>query len=186
MWLFLIFSKQNTVYEGDYHAKHQNIIFFWEAFENLTAEEKKKFFCMYSTTIVFSITHIITFSKWFNIISKWRTLLSPVFLTGCDRVPFQGMQSIRMTIAVLPNATERHLPESLTCHCLLLLPMYQRYPVDRTMQTRLRQAINHNRGFWKKHNTRCWSESSFLKRVSCFQLRFKAFFVLLPTAVLSK
>ncbi|XP_022604120.1 E3 ISG15--protein ligase HERC5-like [Seriola dumerili] len=114
--------KQNTVYEGDYHAGHPNIITFWEVFENLTAEEKKKFF---------------------------------LFLTGCDRVPFLGMKIIRMTVAVLPNATELHLPESLTCHCLLLLPMYQRYPVDRTMQTRLRQAINHNRGFWKKDNTRC-------------------------------
>ncbi|XP_071352005.1 probable E3 ubiquitin-protein ligase HERC6 [Trachinotus anak] len=113
--------KQNTVYEGEYHAGHPNIITFWEVFENLTAEEKKKFL---------------------------------LFLTGCDRVPFLGMESIKMKIAVLPDATELHLPESLTCHCLLLLPMYQRYPVERTMQIRLRQAINHNRGFWKKEDTR--------------------------------
>ncbi|XP_029373906.1 probable E3 ubiquitin-protein ligase HERC6 isoform X2 [Echeneis naucrates] len=111
--------KQNTLYEGDYHAGHPNIITFWEVFDSLTAEEKKKFF---------------------------------LFLTGCDRVPFLGMEKVRMTIAVLPNSSERHLPESLTCHCLLLLPIYQRYPVERTMQSQLRHAINHNRGFWKKDN----------------------------------
>lgn len=76
--------------------------------------------------------------------------LSPVFLTGCDRVPFLGMQCIKMKVAVLPDSTELHLPESLTCHRLLLLPIYQRYPAKTTMRTRLRKAINHNRGFWKK------------------------------------
>uniref|UniRef100_UPI0037E73551 probable E3 ubiquitin-protein ligase HERC6 n=1 Tax=Semicossyphus pulcher TaxID=241346 RepID=UPI0037E73551 len=35
--------KQNTVYEGDYHAEHPNIVTFWEVFEELTAEEKTKF-----------------------------------------------------------------------------------------------------------------------------------------------
>ncbi|XP_041850243.1 probable E3 ubiquitin-protein ligase HERC6 [Melanotaenia boesemani] len=109
--------KQNTVYEGEYHADHPNIITFWEVFEKLTAEEKKKFL---------------------------------LFLTGCDRIPFMGMEYIRMTVSVLLNATEHHLPESLTCHSLLLLPIYKRYPVQRTMQTRLLQAINHNRGFWKE------------------------------------
>ncbi|XP_068565986.1 probable E3 ubiquitin-protein ligase HERC4 [Cebidichthys violaceus] len=112
--------KKNTVYEGEYHDQHPNIVTFWEVFENLTAEEKKKFL---------------------------------LFLTGCNRVPFLGMDSIKMRVAVLPDATEIHLPESLTCHCLLLLPIYQRYPVERTMQTRLLEAINHNRGFWKKVDT---------------------------------
>lgn len=108
--------KRNTVYDGDYHAGHPTIITFWEVFENLSAEEKKKFL---------------------------------LFLTGSDRVPFVGMDYVRMTVAVLPDATELHLPESLTCHTLLLLPNYRRYPVKRTMETRLLQAINHNRGFWK-------------------------------------
>lgn len=110
--------KQNTVYEGEYHAGHPNITTFWEVFEKLTTEEKKKFL---------------------------------LFLTGCDRVPFLGMKSIAMRVAVLPEATERHLPESLTCHYLLLLPVYRRYPVDRTMHTRLLEAIHHNRGFWKEN-----------------------------------
>ncbi|XP_047449633.1 probable E3 ubiquitin-protein ligase HERC4 isoform X2 [Mugil cephalus] len=108
--------KQNTVYEGDYHAGHPNILIFWEVFETMTPEEKKKFL---------------------------------LFVTGSDRVPFLGMESIRMRVAVLPNSDEHHLPEALTCHCLLLLPIYRRYPVNKTMQTRLLEAINHNRGFWK-------------------------------------
>ncbi|KAI4815496.1 hypothetical protein KUCAC02_005638 [Chaenocephalus aceratus] len=109
--------KKNTVYEGDYHDRHPNIVTFWEVFENLTAEEKKKLF---------------------------------LFVTGSYRVPFLGMESVQMKVAVLPDSTEIHKPESLTCHRLLLLPVYQRYPAERTMHTRLLQAINHNRGFCKK------------------------------------
>ncbi|XP_074535239.1 putative E3 ubiquitin-protein ligase HERC4 [Halichoeres trimaculatus] len=112
--------KQNTVYEGDYHAEHPNIITFWEVFEKLTDEEKKKFL---------------------------------LFVTGSDRVPFMGMESIKMKVAVLPNVSEIHKPESLTCHKLLLLPIYQRYPVEETMHAKLLQAINHNRGFWKEDTT---------------------------------
>ncbi|XP_043975030.1 probable E3 ubiquitin-protein ligase HERC6 isoform X1 [Gambusia affinis] len=108
--------RENTVYEGNYHADHPTIITFWKVFESLSAEQKKKFL---------------------------------LFLTGCDRVPFLGMECIRMRVAMLPDATEIHLPESLTCHTLLLLPNYKRYPVERTMEARLLQAINHNRGFWK-------------------------------------
>ncbi|KAI4815497.1 hypothetical protein KUCAC02_005639 [Chaenocephalus aceratus] len=115
--------KKNTVYEGDYHDRHPNIVTFWEVFENLTAEEKKNYFIIY--------------------------LLS-VFVTGSYRVPFLGMESVQMKVAVLPDSTEIHKPESLTCHRLLLLPVYQRYPAERTMHTRLLQAINHNRGFCKK------------------------------------
>ncbi|KAA8594211.1 hypothetical protein FQN60_005045, partial [Etheostoma spectabile] len=82
---------------------------FKEVFENLTAEEKKKFL---------------------------------LFLTGCDRVPFLGMESIKMRVAILPDATEIHLPESLTCHCLLLLPIYQRYPVSQYMKMGCAPAID--------------------------------------------
>nr|XP_020455771.1 probable E3 ubiquitin-protein ligase HERC6 isoform X2 [Monopterus albus] len=112
--------KQNTIYEGEYHDRHPNIITFWEVFDKLTAEEKKKFL---------------------------------LFLTGCDRVPFLGMENIRMRVTILPDATELHLPEALTCHCLLLLPIYHRYPVERTMHTRLLQAIHDNRGFRKDTST---------------------------------
>uniref|UniRef100_UPI0037E7E5B3 probable E3 ubiquitin-protein ligase HERC6 n=1 Tax=Semicossyphus pulcher TaxID=241346 RepID=UPI0037E7E5B3 len=109
--------KQNTVYEGDYHAEHPNIVTFWEVFEELTAEEKTKFL---------------------------------LFLTGFDRVPFRGMKSIRMRVVVLPDENKIRLPESLTCHNLLSLPVY---PDETTMQTRLLKAINHNSGFRKKDPT---------------------------------
>ena len=82
--------------------------------------------------------------------------LCPVFLTGCDRVPFLGMGSIVMRVTVLPNSSELHLPEAFTCHYLLLLPNYQRYPVERTMQTRLLEAIRYKGGFHKKEVTRGW------------------------------
>ncbi|KAL6116224.1 herc6 [Pungitius sinensis] len=112
--------KQNTVYEGEFHDLHPTIVTFWEVFDSLTAEEKKKFL---------------------------------LFVTGYNRVPFMGMESITMRVGVLLNASEIHLPKSLTCHCLLLLPMYQRYPVERTMKARLLRAINHNRGFWRDVDT---------------------------------
>ncbi|KAM4627974.1 putative E3 ubiquitin-protein ligase HERC4 isoform 2-T2 [Polymixia lowei] len=109
--------KKNTVYEGEYHATHPNIVTFWEVFEELTADQKREFL---------------------------------LFLTGCDRVPILGMDTIRMKVAVLPYSTELHFPESLTCHSLLLLPIYKRYPAKRTLQNRLVEAISHKRGFWKE------------------------------------
>nr|XP_015200080.1 PREDICTED: probable E3 ubiquitin-protein ligase HERC6 [Lepisosteus oculatus] len=35
--------KQNTLYEGEYHANHANIRLFWEVFDELSTEEKKSF-----------------------------------------------------------------------------------------------------------------------------------------------
>uniref|UniRef100_A0A8K9WL37 HECT domain-containing protein n=1 Tax=Oncorhynchus mykiss TaxID=8022 RepID=A0A8K9WL37_ONCMY len=106
--------KQNTVYDGEYHARHPNIITFWEAFEELTADQKKAFL---------------------------------LFLTGCGRVPILGMDKIQMKVAVLQNSTELHFPESLTCHFLLLLPIY---PSKEMLLARLKEACAHNRGFWKE------------------------------------
>ncbi|XP_057694321.1 E3 ISG15--protein ligase HERC5-like isoform X2 [Corythoichthys intestinalis] len=113
--------KQNTIYEGEYHAAHPNIVIFWEVFDQLSEEEKRKFLC---------------------------------FLTGCDRVPFTGMSSIKMKVAILPDSTDLHFPEAITCHFLLLLPLYQRYPIGRQMHNRLVSAINHSRGFTKTLNTK--------------------------------
>ncbi|XP_065812922.1 probable E3 ubiquitin-protein ligase HERC4 isoform X1 [Labrus bergylta] len=109
--------KQNTVYEGVYHAEHPNIVTFWEVFEKLTAEDKKKFL---------------------------------LFLTGFDRLPFLGMESIRMRVDVLPDSNETHRPESHTCYSLLLLPLYRTNPIKERMQTKLLQAIRHKGGFGKK------------------------------------
>ncbi|KAL4640445.1 putative E3 ubiquitin-protein ligase HERC6 [Arapaima gigas] len=35
--------RQNTIYEGKYHARHPNIIRFWKVFEDLSPEHKKNF-----------------------------------------------------------------------------------------------------------------------------------------------
>ncbi|CAL8337221.1 unnamed protein product [Boreogadus saida] len=35
--------KQNTVYEGEYSETHPTIITFWEVFDELTEDEKKRF-----------------------------------------------------------------------------------------------------------------------------------------------
>ncbi|XP_031684171.1 probable E3 ubiquitin-protein ligase HERC6 isoform X2 [Oncorhynchus kisutch] len=106
--------KQNTVYDGEYHARHPNIITFWEAFEELTDDQKKAFL---------------------------------LFLTGCDCAPILGMDKIQMKVAILQNSTELHFPESLTCHFLLLLPIY---PSKEMLLARLKEAVAHNRGFWKE------------------------------------
>ncbi|XP_061924352.1 probable E3 ubiquitin-protein ligase HERC6, partial [Entelurus aequoreus] len=108
--------EQNTVYVGEYHAQHRNILTFWQVFHKLSQEEKKKFL---------------------------------LFLTGSKRVPVEGMARIRMKVGILPNSTDLHYPEALTCHDLLLLPLYPRYPMGRQMHNRLVQAINHSRGFSK-------------------------------------
>ncbi|CAL8371695.1 unnamed protein product [Gadus morhua 'NCC'] len=109
--------KQNTVYEGEYSETHPTIITFWEVFDELTEDEKKRFL---------------------------------LFLTGLDRVPIIGIIKVKMTVAILPNATELHFPEALTCHSILLLPNYRRYPTKRTLKSMLLAAIYHTRGFWEE------------------------------------
>nr|XP_029529416.1 probable E3 ubiquitin-protein ligase HERC3 isoform X1 [Oncorhynchus nerka] len=106
--------KQNTVYLGEYHAGHPNIVTFWEVFEELTEDQKKAFL---------------------------------LFLTGCDRVPILGMNQIRMRVKTLLNSSQQHFPEALTCHSLLQLPIYSS---KETLQSRLIEAVGHNRGFWNE------------------------------------
>ncbi|KAJ8388266.1 hypothetical protein AAFF_G00135270 [Aldrovandia affinis] len=90
-----------------------------------------------------------------NIIMFWEVFedLSPeqkkgflLFLTGCNRVPIVGMSHIKMRVTVLPNSSPQHFPETLTCHTLLLLPVYQ---AKERLRDKLIEAIGHNRGFWK-------------------------------------
>ncbi|KAK0149380.1 putative E3 ubiquitin-protein ligase HERC6 [Merluccius polli] len=119
--------KQNTVYEGEYSDTHPNIKTFWEVFDELTEDKKKASF-----------------------VTPAPPFLPSVFLTGLDRVPIVGIQKVQMKVAILPNATELHFPESLTCHSLLLLPNYRRYPTKKTLRNRLLGAIDHTRGFWKE------------------------------------
>ncbi|XP_076151060.1 putative E3 ubiquitin-protein ligase HERC4 [Alosa pseudoharengus] len=70
-----------------------------------------------------------------------------LFLTGCGRVPILGMDQIRMIIRVRHKSSQNHFPESLTCHGILYLPMYQS---KERLQTQLTEALKHNRGFWKE------------------------------------
>ncbi|XP_031427169.2 probable E3 ubiquitin-protein ligase HERC3, partial [Clupea harengus] len=70
-----------------------------------------------------------------------------LFLTGCGRVPILGMDQIRMTIRAWHESSQDHFPQSLTCHAILDLPMYQS---KERLQTLLTEALNHNRGFWKE------------------------------------
>ena len=48
-----------------------------------------------------------------------------------DHVPIIGIKKVKMTVEILPNATEL-FPEALTCHSLLLLPNYRGHPTKET------------------------------------------------------
>ncbi|KZC13149.1 putative E3 ubiquitin-protein ligase HERC4 [Dufourea novaeangliae] len=65
-----------------------------------------------------------------------------LFLTGCDRIPIQGMKAITITIQPLNN--ERYLPIAHTCFNLLDLPRYQ---TREKLRYKLLQAIQQTHGF---------------------------------------
>ncbi|KAG9275616.1 putative E3 ubiquitin-protein ligase HERC6 [Astyanax mexicanus] len=90
---------------------------------------------------------IITFWEVFEELTEEQKKAFLLFLTGCDRVPILGMEQVKMTVSVLLNSTQEHLPESLTCHCLLMLPEYES---KQRLQDKLVEALNHNRGFWRE------------------------------------
>ncbi|XP_068168689.1 probable E3 ubiquitin-protein ligase HERC3 isoform X2 [Antennarius striatus] len=100
--------KENTIYTGEYKADHPTIQMFWEVFGELTEDQRKDFI--------------------------W-------FLTGFRRVPVFGMDQIKMLIEVKQVQTDcpdQHYPESLTCHSLLILPLYSTKEV---MRDRLTEAL---------------------------------------------
>ncbi|XP_060782471.1 probable E3 ubiquitin-protein ligase HERC4 [Neoarius graeffei] len=68
-----------------------------------------------------------------------------LFLTGFDRVPVLGMGQVKMKVRPLFNSTQDHLPQALTCHTILDLPVYQTKEI---LKTKLIEAIHHRRGFW--------------------------------------
>ncbi|XP_078139122.1 putative E3 ubiquitin-protein ligase HERC3 [Centroberyx gerrardi] len=69
-----------------------------------------------------------------------------LFVTGFARVPILGMDQVRMTVRVQYCSSQQYFPESLTCHSILDLPIYS---TKETMQARLTEALNHNRGFFE-------------------------------------
>ncbi|KAK2909236.1 hypothetical protein QQF64_000658 [Cirrhinus molitorella] len=91
-----------------------------------------------------------------TIISFWEVFdeLTPnekkaflLFLTGFEKVPILGMSAVKMRVRPPISFTQDHLPEALTCHALLDLPVYQN---KETLKAKLIEAVNHKRGFWEE------------------------------------
>ncbi|XP_031558665.1 probable E3 ubiquitin-protein ligase HERC4 isoform X2 [Actinia tenebrosa] len=67
------------------------------------------------------------------------------FLTGSDRVPILGMESLKIIIQPVAGGEHgEHLPVAHTCFNLLDLP---RYPTKEIMKNKLSQAIQYSTGF---------------------------------------
>ncbi|KAG7264668.1 hypothetical protein CRUP_038842 [Coryphaenoides rupestris] len=66
-----------------------------------------------------------------------------LFLTGSDRIPIHGMESLRIALQST-GAREHYLPVAHTCYNLLDLPQY---PSKDTLRLRLTQAIEQYEGF---------------------------------------
>uniref|UniRef100_A0A3Q2DP84 HECT and RLD domain containing E3 ubiquitin protein ligase 3 n=1 Tax=Cyprinodon variegatus TaxID=28743 RepID=A0A3Q2DP84_CYPVA len=66
-----------------------------------------------------------------------------LFLTGSDRIPIHGMESLRIVIQST-TAEEDYLPVAHTCYNLLDMPRYQTKEI---LQRRLTQAVEQYEGF---------------------------------------
>ena len=80
------------------------------------------------------------------IVNKCKTILFSsfaVFLTGSDRVPIQGMKSLKFIIQPVKGGTQ-FFPVAHTCFNLLDLPMYK---TKEEMENKLLSAIEHSHGF---------------------------------------
>uniref|UniRef100_A0A1I8I8Q5 HECT domain-containing protein n=1 Tax=Macrostomum lignano TaxID=282301 RepID=A0A1I8I8Q5_9PLAT len=65
------------------------------------------------------------------------------FLTGCDRVPMQGMSAVKIRIQPVHGGAA-YLPVAHTCYNLLDLPVY---PDKDSLRRKLTQAIEQTEGF---------------------------------------
>ncbi|XP_051735246.1 E3 ISG15--protein ligase HERC5-like isoform X2 [Ctenopharyngodon idella] len=90
---------------------------------------------------------IISFWEVFNELTPNEKKAFLLFLTGFEKVPVLGMSAVKMRVTPLLNSTQDHLPEALTCHALLGLPVYQN---KETLRAKAIEAINHKRGFWEE------------------------------------
>uniref|UniRef100_A0A668A2U7 HECT and RLD domain containing E3 ubiquitin protein ligase 3 n=1 Tax=Myripristis murdjan TaxID=586833 RepID=A0A668A2U7_9TELE len=66
-----------------------------------------------------------------------------LFLTGSDRIPIHGMESLRIVIQST-SAEEHYLPVAHTCYNLLDMPRYQTKEI---LRRRLTQAVEQYEGF---------------------------------------
>ncbi|XP_051560298.1 probable E3 ubiquitin-protein ligase HERC4 [Myxocyprinus asiaticus] len=89
---------------------------------------------------------IISFWEVFDELTSREKKAFLLFLTGFERVPILGMSQVKMRVRNLYNSTQDHLPQALTCHSLLELPVYQSRT---TLKEKLIEALNHRRGFWE-------------------------------------
>ncbi|KAI7810832.1 putative E3 ubiquitin-protein ligase HERC4 [Triplophysa rosa] len=90
---------------------------------------------------------VISFWQVFEELTSNQKKTFLLFLTGFERVPILGMSQVKMRVRELLNSTEEHLPQALTCHALLELPIYQSRA---TLKEKLIEALNHRRGFWEE------------------------------------
>ncbi|KAI4884474.1 hypothetical protein NFI96_014102 [Prochilodus magdalenae] len=90
---------------------------------------------------------IVSFWEVFDGLSDKDKKAFLLFVTGFDRVPILGMDQVKMRVRPLLCSTEDHLPQALTCHSLLELPMYQ---TKQTLKAKLMEALHHKRGFWEE------------------------------------
>lgn len=87
--------------------------------------------CLRSTQLYLSYFQLIPVS------------LTAVFLTGSDRIPIHGMESMRIIIQST-TAEEHYLPVAHTCYNLLDMPRYQTKDI---LRRRLTQAVEQYEGF---------------------------------------
>uniref|UniRef100_A0A1B6DL92 HECT domain-containing protein n=1 Tax=Clastoptera arizonana TaxID=38151 RepID=A0A1B6DL92_9HEMI len=105
----------------------------WEVFES-NAEYKGGFSSSDPTIRMFwEVFHELPLEE------KKKFLL---FLTGCDRIPIQGISAIKITIQ--PTTDDKYLPVAHTCFNLLDLP---RYSTKEKLRYKLVQAIQQTQGF---------------------------------------
>uniref|UniRef100_A0A8C2DUB1 Si:ch73-190m4.1 n=1 Tax=Cyprinus carpio TaxID=7962 RepID=A0A8C2DUB1_CYPCA len=90
---------------------------------------------------------IISFWEVFDELTSDEKKAFLLFLTGFEKVPILGMSAVKMRVRPLFIFTQDHLPEALTCHALLDLPVYQN---KETLKAKVIEAINHKRGFWEE------------------------------------
>lgn len=79
------------------------------------------------------------------LVVDYKSVMSPtaVFLTGSDRIPIHGMESLRIIIQST-TAEEHYLPVAHTCYNLLDMPRYQTKEI---LRRRLTQAVEQYEGF---------------------------------------
>uniref|UniRef100_A0A673NJH1 Probable E3 ubiquitin-protein ligase HERC4 n=1 Tax=Sinocyclocheilus rhinocerous TaxID=307959 RepID=A0A673NJH1_9TELE len=90
---------------------------------------------------------IISFWEVFDELTSNEKKAFLLFLTGFEKVPILGMSAVKMRVRPLFSFTQDHLPQALTCHALLDLPVYQK---KETLKAKVIEAINHKRGFWEE------------------------------------